>query len=191
MSRVEAAKLPASRPRFCRPEFAVPDFAFVYDRSYFDYQRDRVSIRTNKALKRRISRRRSRKRKRTPTVNRSVALTSQQCPYCGGTDITRRPHGRLARLAYDLQFTPSGVRRHVTRFMTAWHCYTMRKGICGQPGTRARRTRPARRSQSSRNRFLLQRLHPRRLLEDAMRVDVLLMQLVEDHGLENRQAVSH
>jgi hypothetical protein len=54
-------------------------------------------------------------------VNRSVAITSQECPFCGGTDVTRRPHRGLARLAFDLRITRSGVRRWVTRFTTAWH----------------------------------------------------------------------
>jgi hypothetical protein len=121
VSRVEETNLLSTRPKLGRPEFAVPDFAFIYKRSYFDYQRDRVFIRTNKALKHRIPCRRSRQGKKNLPVNRSVVLTSQECPYCGGVEVTRRPHGRLVRLAYDLRFTPSGIRGWVTRFTTAWH----------------------------------------------------------------------
>jgi predicted RecB family nuclease len=121
VTRVDEMVLPSTRPQFGRPEFAIPDFALIYKQSYFDYQRDRVFLRANKAVKARISRKRSREAKRNLPVNRTVVLTSPECPQCGGTDVTRRPHGRLARLAYDLRFTPSGIRRWVTRFTTDWH----------------------------------------------------------------------
>ncbi len=121
VSHVEEIALPSSRPEWCRTEFAVPDFAFINERAYFDYQRDRVFIRTNKALKRRRSRRRSRQGKKNLRANRSVEITSQECPFCGGTELTRSPDGRLVRLAFDLRITRSGIRRWVTRFTTAWH----------------------------------------------------------------------
>ncbi len=121
VSRVEEIALPSSRPEWCRTEFAVPDFAFINERAYFDYQRDRVFIRTNKTLKQRRSRRRSRQGKKNERVNRSVEITSQECPFCGGTELTRSPDGRLARLAFDLRITRSGIKRWVTRFTTTWH----------------------------------------------------------------------
>jgi len=80
-----------------------------------------VFIRTNAVLKRRVTHRRTGRKKKNLPVNRSVEITSQDCPFCGGTELTRRPHHRLARLAYDLRFTSSGIRRWVMRFTTAWH----------------------------------------------------------------------
>jgi len=121
VARVEEINPPLSRRDWCSPQFAVPDFAFINERAYFDYQRDRVFIRTNKALKRRRIRRRGRKRYKNLYVNRSIVITSEECPFCGGTALNRRPHGRLVRLALDLRFMRSGIRRWVTRFTTAWH----------------------------------------------------------------------
>jgi hypothetical protein len=54
-------------------------------------------------------------------ANRCVEISSPSCPVCGGTEVTRRPDGRLARLAFDLRINQSGIRRWVTRFTTAWH----------------------------------------------------------------------
>lgn len=54
-------------------------------------------------------------------MNRHVILTGPECPRFGSRELTRRPNGRLARLAYDLHFTPSGIRRWVTRYTTDWH----------------------------------------------------------------------
>src|SRR2546423_233164 len=121
VSRVEELAPPSSRREWRLPEFAVPDFAFINERAYFDYQRDKVFIRTNAVLKRRMIRQRIRRKNKNLCVNRSVEITSQDCPFCGGTELTRRPHRRLVRLAYDLRFTSSGIRRWVTRFTTAWH----------------------------------------------------------------------
>jgi len=121
VARVEEIAPPSSRREWRLPEFAVPDFAFINERAYFDYQRDKVFIRTNAVLKRRVTHRRTGRKKKNLPVNRSVEITSQDCPFCGGTELTRRPHHRLARLAYDLRFTSSGIRRWVMRFTTAWH----------------------------------------------------------------------
>jgi predicted RecB family nuclease len=121
VSRVEEIGPQSSRREWCRAEFAIPDFAFVNKRAYFDYQRDRVFIRTSKALKKRLDRRRSRKGKKTLRANHSVAITSKECPFCGSPDLSRTQDGRLARLAFDLRITRSGIRRWVTRFTTARH----------------------------------------------------------------------
>jgi predicted RecB family nuclease len=121
VSRVEEINLSSSRAKWGRAEFVVPDLEFVHKRSQFDYERDRVFIRTHKAVKRRRATRRSGKRRRSLRTNRSVVLTSQACPNCGGTEMTKHPHGKLVRLAYDLRFTPSGIRRWITAFSTAWH----------------------------------------------------------------------
>ncbi len=121
VSRVEEIALPSSRPEWCRTEFAVPDFAFINERAYFDYQHDRVFIRTNKTLKQRRSRKRSRQGKKNLWANRSLEITCQECPFCGGTELTRNPDGRLVRLAFDLRITRSGIKRWVMRFTTTWH----------------------------------------------------------------------
>jgi predicted RecB family nuclease len=57
VSRVEEINPQSSRREWCRAEFAVPDFEFINERAYFDYQRDKVFIRTNKVMKRRLNRR--------------------------------------------------------------------------------------------------------------------------------------
>jgi predicted RecB family nuclease len=90
VSHVEEISLPSSRPEWCRTEFAVPDFAFINERAYFDYQRDRVFIRTNKTLKRRRSRRRSRQGKKNLRANRSIERHR-----CSGCEMRFLPHDYL------------------------------------------------------------------------------------------------
>jgi len=121
VSRVQDITPPSSRREWCRPEFAVPDFAFINKRAHFDYQRDRVFIRTNTTLKRRMPRKRSEQRNKSLQVNQSLVITSEACPDCGGIELTQRPDARLVRLAFDLRFTRSGIRRWVTRYTTLRH----------------------------------------------------------------------
>ncbi len=120
--RVEEIAPQSSRREWCQIEFAIPDFEFVNDRAYFDYQRDRVFIRTSKTLRK--SRRQERRKlgKKNLRPNRIVEITAEKCPFCGATDLAKRIDGRLARLAYDLLVTRTGIRRSVTRITSAWYC---------------------------------------------------------------------
>lgn len=121
LSRVEEIEPQWTRREWCKAEFSVPDFEFINERAYFDYQRNRVFIRTSKSLKKSILRRRQKKRKKNLRSNHSVEISAQECPFCAGTDVTRSPDSRLTRWAFDLRFRRSGIRRYVTRFTTAWH----------------------------------------------------------------------
>jgi predicted RecB family nuclease len=121
LSRVEEIEPQWNRREWRKAEFSIPDFEFINERAYFDYQRDRVFIRTSKSLKRSILRRRNKKGKKNSRANHSVEISAQECPFCAGTDVNRSPDGRLTRWAFDLRFRRSGIRRYVTRFTTAWH----------------------------------------------------------------------
>src|SRR5262249_57902029 len=84
VARVEEMKPVSSRREWCKADFAVADFTFVNERAYFDYQRDRVYVRTSETLKRcRARERRHRGRKNLP-ADRSVELGCVTCPTCGG-----------------------------------------------------------------------------------------------------------
>jgi predicted RecB family nuclease len=124
VSRVEEMTPPSSRREWCRADFVLPDFAFINNCAYFDYQHDRIYIRTSPTLKRLQTRKRSRQGKRNLWVNRCVELSSPVCPFCGGVALTQRQDRRLARFAFDLRQSRSGLRRWVTRFTTAWHWCT-------------------------------------------------------------------
>ena len=99
--------------------FAQPEFEQINRRAYFDYQRERVYVRTSAAL-RKSSHGRKRNKRQKHRVTRRVVVTSKRCPGCKGMSLTtgfdRKEAGcsgpRVKR-AYDLTFTPAGVRRKV------------------------------------------------------------------------------
>ena len=128
VARVEEMDSVSSRREWRNADFAVADFEYVNERAYFDYQWDRVYVRTNRTIRLSQARSRTRKQKRNLRVNQCVELRSEKCPSCGCADLALTQDGRLARLAYDLRITQAGISRRVTRITTSWHhCAICRK----------------------------------------------------------------
>ena len=100
---VEDIAQQSSRREWCQMDYAVPEFKFVNERAYFDYQRERVFIRSSTALKTSLRQERRNHGKKNLRANRTVELIVTNCPSCDGTDVTTRQDRRLKRVAYDLQ----------------------------------------------------------------------------------------
>jgi predicted RecB family nuclease len=123
---------PSSDQRWCRPKFALQDFDHVNRCSYFDYQRDKVFVRTSKAVRRACLSQRKRKKKATQKgrVNREVVITSDSCPFCKSNRIIQVGKQKRVKLAYDLKFTAGGIHRQVIRYIAVRHqCEDCRSGF--------------------------------------------------------------
>src|SRR5262249_796089 len=70
--------------KWSRVNFACPDYNFINKCSYFDYQRQRVYIRTSRTLRRVEKLRRDRAKKRRLRVSHRVELRARTCPTCSG-----------------------------------------------------------------------------------------------------------
>jgi predicted RecB family nuclease len=119
----------AYSPKWGPANFVHPDFEFVNKCAYFDYQRQRVFIRTSRTLKR---------YRRTPGLHqnrgiqasRRVEITASRCPACGDTDLVKVPKGERikgvntrVKRAFDIVITPGGMRRRVVECRaTAYRC---------------------------------------------------------------------
>lgn len=99
----------------------VSVFDYIHERASFDYLKDRVCARSGKRINSNSSGKRTIKWKKNRTVNRETEISSPVCPDCGSNLLDRRPNRSLARLAFDLRITRSGIRSVVTRYRTAWH----------------------------------------------------------------------
>jgi Transposase IS66 family/RNase_H superfamily len=102
-----------------RPTFVHPDFEFVNKCAYFDYQRQRVFIRTSRTLKKN-RRTPGRRRNAELRVSRRIDITASKCPNCGDTKLKELPRGErikgtytVAKRAFDVVTTPTGMRRQV------------------------------------------------------------------------------
>jgi predicted RecB family nuclease len=103
--------------------FFHPDFAHINKCSYFNYQRQRVYVRTSKVLRRRqggcgkcVNRR--------LRVSKRIIIEGRKCPHCKSKAIVQIPRSSheikdpRRKRAFDLVFTPAGVRRRVIECRT-------------------------------------------------------------------------
>jgi predicted RecB family nuclease len=108
-------------------EFFHPDYQYINNCAHFDYQRERVYVRTSKTLKK--NRRKPRThRNRKLRVRRRVQIVSRKCPACGSADIVRWTRGESGaghwtahKKAFDLVFTPGSIRRMVIECRASIH----------------------------------------------------------------------
>ena len=123
IARVRDLDKLANTERFGNINFAHPEFEFVNNCAYFDYQRQRVFVRTSKIIKKNL-RRPGLWQNRRPRASRRIEITASKCPTCGDTSLTRlsrSPKGKRIKLkrAFDLVITPGGIRRRIIECRTA------------------------------------------------------------------------
>ena len=94
--------------------FVHPDYEYINKCAYFDYQRDRVYIRTSKTLRKR-QHGKKKSLNRTLRASQHVVIVAARCPVCKSKDLihgvkkqVRTQEPRVKR-AFDLVLTPSGV----------------------------------------------------------------------------------
>ena len=108
----------AYSPKWGTTTFVNPDFAEINSRAYFDYQQQRIFIRTSKTLKKHLRKRGSQHNKKL-RVNERVEVTATRCPECGNHNLhtlSRRESAGMrvrTKRALDLVIMPTGIRRRV------------------------------------------------------------------------------
>jgi predicted RecB family nuclease len=118
---VDEVTAPSNRPEWCSAKFALREFDYVNRCAYFDYQRERIFVRSSKAILRACRRNRKGTKRATLRVNREIEIRSGTCPRCKGKRIIRCYDEVDSRLAYDLKFTGGGIQRQVIRCTAARH----------------------------------------------------------------------
>jgi len=103
---------------FHRRSFALEDMKHVNKCAYFDYQREKIFVRTDphiKALKKQNQRKAS-KRKTSTRPNKVVNIESTKCPFCQSRKIEKLKE--MGHDVIDLKFSRGGIRKCVTRFVS-------------------------------------------------------------------------
>jgi len=113
--------------QFCEFKSPIAHLEEINRYAYFDYQRSRVYLKTNKRL-RRLAKRHS---KRTVhRANKTIHIPLlKRCRHCGHTDV--RKHSRFGHTNIDLRFMRSGVKRWVTHYVGS-------RSLCCQCGRTAK-----------------------------------------------------
>jgi predicted RecB family nuclease len=110
-----------------RVNFVHPDYEYINSCAYFDYQRERVYVRTNRTLKKSLESG-TKNHRRKPQASRHFKIASSRCPACDSEEITTGidskqigcPTPRVKK-AYDLVFTEGGIRSKVIECRSSVH----------------------------------------------------------------------
>src|SRR5262249_17391438 len=112
-------ELAQSRKKWGRVSYVHSDYEFINDCAYFDYQRERVFVRTSTGLRRR-TREQGKSRNRKIRVTEEITARSRMCPFCESENLALVTDGEQAgcgrprvKRAFDLVITPSGIKRKV------------------------------------------------------------------------------
>jgi len=98
-----------------RREFAREEFRRLADCAYFEYQRNRVYVRTNTNVKRYQCRSKKRTEMAAIRPNKIVDEIVAVCPRCKSDELVLDYQEGKERYVYDLKFTRGGIRRWVTK----------------------------------------------------------------------------
>lgn len=102
---------------FGKNEFLMPEFESISRAAYWDYQRDRVYVKTSRSLARVAKAEADRQTRKVP-VDRTVDYSKVRpasCPACGMGRVLK--YGRRTKQVHDLRFTRSGIRRWIVRYL--------------------------------------------------------------------------
>jgi predicted RecB family nuclease len=108
---------------FAPKQYALEDLKHIARCAYFDYQREKVFVRTHREF-RTINK--NHRRLKRPKIGHSkvIDLTTKRCPKCGGRKL--QPTSHVERHSLDLKYSKSGVRRAVTSL----RCWSYRCRDC-------------------------------------------------------------
>jgi len=127
VARVEEIDRLGSVNRRGKIQFFHPDYEYINNCAHFDYQRQRVYVRTSRMLKKNRKKPR-RYRNRKLRVSQRVQIVSKKCPSCGGMELIHWERGKKVsgystkrKKAFDLVFTSGGIKRRVIECRTSIH----------------------------------------------------------------------
>jgi predicted RecB family nuclease len=113
--------------RFGAVDFVLPEFQQINEAAYWDYQRNRVYIRSSQRMRRLGTRSNRKHSDKAIRVNKTVQVDDNRpahCCRCGATLIYK--FGRFSQTVYDLRMSSAVVKRWVVRYLfdryICWHC---------------------------------------------------------------------
>jgi predicted RecB family nuclease len=116
-SVIQAEDLKREHPYgFGRNEFFFPELALINKCAYFDYQRERIYVRTSRAVKDSVKR--EKRRHRAPRINKTISCALRdQCEVCLSDEVIK--HGGLSKVVYDMKLFVGGIKRWVVRYTSS------------------------------------------------------------------------
>ena len=109
---------------FGRNEFVFPEMEIINKAAYWNYQRERVYVKSHHESTRKRGRRAPRRRALMPNTTIEYSRPSS-CPTCKSKLVYG--HGNRSRIVVDLRFMRHGVKRWITRYIAQrYRCLSCR-----------------------------------------------------------------
>ncbi len=122
-----------------RNKFLMPELEYINQSAYWDYQRDKIYVKSSQQLKR-ASKKVSRSRTRDLPINEVVECQPPTyCPKCKATDI--RKWDKTSKIVYDLKLGQASIKRWIVKYyFHRYRCYRCRTTFYSQqrPWTRSK-----------------------------------------------------
>ncbi len=101
--------------RFQRTQFQFPELEAINQAAYWDYQRERILVRSSKRIKKITDQTHKPKRSKLH-INKTILLTAAEvCPKCGSEDMYK--HQKMSRTILDVKFSAGGIKRWISKYM--------------------------------------------------------------------------
>ncbi|MGA7883381.1 MAG: ribonuclease H-like domain-containing protein, partial [Terrimicrobiaceae bacterium] len=133
---VEVERMKPERPLvFKRNSFFFPELSTINNAAYWDYQRERVYVRSNSLLRKALRKTGDTKR---PRPNKTIQCARpKKCPHCRSEAIFR--HENHQKAIYGLKFFNGGIKRWIVRYhFQRYICCRCRKTFSNQAHNWAR-----------------------------------------------------
>ena len=99
---------------FKRNTFALPELETLNKAAYWDYQREKVYVKSNGSVKRAF--RCASRRVKSVRPNKTIGSSRPRfCSRCGGVSKIYQ-HAKGQKIVFDLKFTPHGIKQWVIRY---------------------------------------------------------------------------
>ncbi|MCG6533349.1 MAG: TM0106 family RecB-like putative nuclease [Syntrophales bacterium LBB04] len=100
--------------KFRKIEFCLPEFEKLNQAAYWDYQREKILVKSNNRI-RNIEGKWHKQKFNRPRINKSIYWPApSHCPKCSGSKVYK--HWPTSKMVLDVKFTSSGIKRWVLKY---------------------------------------------------------------------------
>lgn len=96
--------------KWCKTDYQLEDFDRINKVSYFNYQRNKIYLRTNTKIKKAVKRTTKNKYVKIK-IDKHIDLLFKECPFCKGNSFSLRSYNKGT--VVDLEFIKNGIKRYV------------------------------------------------------------------------------
>ena len=111
--------------KFRTVQFQLPELEAINQSAYWDYQRERILVRSSKRLKRTVEKAQNQKEIKLHPNKIIPWPAPTRCLKCGGKKIYK--HRNTSKTVIDVKFSTSGIKRWITKYL--FHRYRCQQ--CG------------------------------------------------------------